>query len=182
MLSIYITDAKINPAPWELFGQLPRSATILIRDYDHPQRPEYAARIVKEASRHGFRVMVAGNLALARRVGAGGLHLPEWQLKHTPTRLFLKKGFQVTAAAHALPAVIRANHYPYMEAVFISPVFETGSHPGARPLGPVRFAALARACRHPVIALGGLKTAKMRRLQGAGIGGIAMVSSWLGQR
>ncbi len=49
--------------------------------------------------------------------------------------------------------------------VFVSPVFATRTHPGARPLGPVRFGLLVRGCRVPVAALGGMTAPRFRRLR-----------------
>ena len=48
------------------------------------------------------------------------------------------------------------------DAVMLSPVFPTRSHPGSEVLGPVRFQMLARLCSAPVIALGGMDVAKAR--------------------
>jgi thiamine-phosphate pyrophosphorylase len=56
--------------------------------------------------------------------------------------------------------------------VFLSPAFATASHPGAPSLGPIRWAALAGRAGIPVLALGGIDGASIRRLgrkaQGAG--------------
>ena len=40
--------------------------------------------------------------------------------------------------------------------VFVAPVFATRTHPGARPLGTVRFGLLVRRAGVPVAALGGM--------------------------
>ena len=52
--------------------------------------------------------------------------------------------------------------------VFVSPVFATRTHPGSRPLGPVRFGLLVRNCGIPVAALGGMDARRFRRLRGFG--------------
>jgi thiamine-phosphate pyrophosphorylase len=50
------------------------------------------------------------------------------------------------------------------DAVVLSPVFATRSHPGATPLGPLRFRLLARRAGLPVIALGGMDARRARRI------------------
>jgi thiamine-phosphate pyrophosphorylase len=50
------------------------------------------------------------------------------------------------------------------DAVFLSPVFPTGSHPGAKTLGVNGFHALARQSQVPVIALGGMTHERAREL------------------
>lgn len=176
---IYITDAEINPAPWERFAGLQRGGIVLVRDYDHPERAEYAARIVAEARRHGLYVYIAGDAALARVIGADGLHLPERMLARFPKRIFARRGFRITAAAHDLHAILRASRHPRADAILLSPIFETETHPGRPALGPVRFSALARKARQPVYALGGLNSANFRRILGSGASGISRKSSWL---
>jgi thiamine-phosphate pyrophosphorylase len=54
-------------------------------------------------------------------------------------------------------------------------VFESASPSAGRPLGPVRFAALARRAGLPVYALGGVRTKNAPRLLGSGAAGLAMV-------
>lgn len=59
--------------------------------------------------------------------------------------------------------------------MLVSPLFATRSHPGAKPLGSARFAALARLSPVPVIALGGVKprhAGLIRRLGAAGFAAI----------
>jgi thiamine-phosphate pyrophosphorylase len=80
-----------------------------------------------------------------------------------------------SAPAHDL-AEIRAAERAGADFVFLSPVFPTRSHPGAEPLGPHRFAALACATRLPVIALGGMDEKRVRGLRGAY--GWAGIDAW----
>jgi len=63
--------------------------------------------------------------------------------------------------------------------VFVSPVFATRSHPGARALGPIRFALMVRGLPIPVIALGGMTAKRARRLQLLGASGWAAIDAWL---
>ena len=53
------------------------------------------------------------------------------------------------------------------DAVLLSPVFATRSHPGGRALGPLRFLMLARQSPLPVIALGGMTRQRAARLSSA---------------
>ena len=53
-----------------------------------------------------------------------------------------------------------------LSTAMLSPVFETRTHPGAVPLGPEKFHALAALAEMPVIALGGM-TASDEIVKGA---------------
>lgn len=83
----------------------------------------------------------------------------------------------MTMAVHDMKGLHAARHFS-ADAVLMSPVFATASHPGARPLGPIRFAALATQARRPVIALGGMDGARFRRLSGSGAVGFAAISAF----
>ena len=87
----------------------------------------------------------------------------------------------VTAAAHDGAAVRRAVRAG-VDAVLLSPVFATASHPGAPTLGAGRFAALARTAAVPVYALGGIDPGSVRRLGGTGAAGIAAIGALLDQK
>ena len=60
---------------------------------------------------------------------------------------------------------------------FVSPVFTTRSHPGARGLGGRRSAALARTLPMVRIALGGMNARRFRTLHG--FDGWAAIDAWL---
>jgi thiamine-phosphate pyrophosphorylase len=84
----------------------------------------------------------------------------------------------LTASVHT-PAEARRARRLHVHAAFVSPVFETASHPGARPLGRFGFARLARRLHCPAIALGGMNAARFRRLMPLGAHGHAAIDSWL---
>jgi len=81
----------------------------------------------------------------------------------------------ITSSAHSLRALMGAHH---LDAVFLSPVFASASHPDAPPLTPVRAAFIAAHAQVPVYALGGI-TARNAGLLAPSFSGIAAISSLL---
>jgi thiamine-phosphate pyrophosphorylase len=81
----------------------------------------------------------------------------------------------ITSSAHSLRALMGAQ---FLDAVFLSPVFATTSHAGARPLAPARAAFIAAASPVPVYALGGV-TARNAALLAPAFSGIAAISALL---
>lgn len=71
------------------------------------------------------------------------------------------KSAPYTASAHDRADLVRARG---AIAVFLSPIFPTGSHPNARPLGLLRWTAMARHPHAPVLALGGVNARTARKL------------------
>ncbi|WP_367112963.1 thiamine phosphate synthase [Sphingomonas sp.] len=64
------------------------------------------------------------------------------------------------------------------DVLFVSPVFPTRSHPGARTLGRVRLGLMIRGLGVPVIALGGMDARRAEGLRALGIYGWAGIDAW----
>jgi len=169
---VLMTDDARLPDPIPAVQALPRGSMVIVRCRDPIRRRALARSIAVLARAHGLVVLVAGDAALARR--AHGIHLPEARLGEAARARACGHTF-ITASVHSLAALRRAK---YADAVFLSPVFPTASHPGRAHLGPLRAAAMARLSPLPVYALGGITAANAGRLTGfcglAAIGALAV--------
>ncbi|BCW87090.1 Thiamine-phosphate synthase [Alphaproteobacteria bacterium SO-S41] len=155
---------------------LPHGAGVIFRHYNAPDRARLARTLRALAARRGLVFLVAGDVKLAAAVKADGFHAPEWLIhRATAVRRLLPHGL-VTAAAHGVPGLVAAER-AQVDAVLVSPVFATASHPGAQTLGVLRFAALAEQAAMPVIALGGMTPDRFARLTGTAVSGYAAISA-----
>lgn len=168
--AIMIVERGRVTDPLPAVRRLPARAGVLLRDYAAGDRPSFARALAALCRRRRLTFLVAGDWRLAARLGAG-LHMPE-----ALARRRRGCGWR-TAAAHGRAGIERAARAG-ADAALLSPVFPTASHPGARTLGPVRFAALVRTARVPVYALGGVDAARARRLAGTGACGIAAIGAF----
>ena len=123
-------------------------------------------------------LLIADDVALAMRCGAGGVHVPQANAARIAGVKQLRPRWLVTTSAHGEAAVTRAGRLG-ADAVLVSPVFETSSHVEAKGLGVVRFAALASRSEVPVLALGGVTSESVTRVHGPRVAGIALISGWL---
>lgn len=122
----------------------------------------------------GIALLVAGDARLAAAAGVG-LHLPGGRR----TRVRARPGALVSGSAHGRVELGRVRAAG-CAICFVSPVFATASHPGARPLGPVRLARLlGRGARPGAIALGGVDGARARALP-RGVAGAAAIDAFVG--
>ena len=80
-----------------------------------------------------------------------------------PETLGERAGLLRFATAHDADQIARSNRIG-ADAVFLSPVFPTRSHPEGEALGAARFHALAVQSTSPVIALGGMTAERAREL------------------
>ena len=176
------TDAARCPDPLALISALPPDAGVIYRHYGHPGRDALAGEVAALCRRRRLPLLVADDLALALRVRAQGLHLPQWRLGQGDALGNLSalrrpyKGFCVTVSAHSLASLARAAQLP-VDAVLLSPAFATASHPERAPIGAARMAAWSRRCGRQVAiyALGGMDAPARRRLQNCLLAGTAAV-------
>lgn len=170
---ILMTDRVRLADPLAAVCSLPRGAAVIVRDYEAHDRAALAASLLRVCRRRGARLLIAGDWRLAAALGADGVHLPEWQVRRgVRPPLGFRRRWLVTAAAHSAAAVRRAAALR-VDAVLVSPVFPTASHPGKPTLGPIRFARLVRLSAAPVYPLGGITAATAKRLAGCGAAGLA---------
>jgi thiamine-phosphate pyrophosphorylase len=171
---ILLTDAVRLADPLPAAAALPRGGGIILRHYGVAGRETLGRELMALCHRRNLSLLIAGDWRLAWRLGAHGIHLPEWQVARPPPWP-RKPGWLITAAAHSRPALLRAARLG-VHAALLSPVFPTASHPGARTLGPTRFAQLVQHTEVPVYGLGGITTANAARLGSSGTVGIAAIS------
>src|SRR5262249_20531067 len=118
-------------------------------------------------------VLIAGDPALAMRLGADGAHLPEARAGEAAYWRARVPRMVITASAHSL----RALNIAHVDAVFLSPVFATASHPERRALNPARANLIVHQARVPVYALGGVDARNAGLLHGfAGIAAIGALT------
>jgi thiamine-phosphate pyrophosphorylase len=140
-------------------------------------RPALARRLRRLTKDRGLRLLVAADARLACAIGADGFHLPEAAAcsGNRTWRRWRRPGWLVTAAAHS-PRAMFASAALAVDAVLLSPVFSTASHPEATPLGALRFARMVRASPLPVYALGGVTAPRMGLIGLSGAVGVAGIS------
>jgi thiamine-phosphate pyrophosphorylase len=155
-----MTDERLVDGLWAALERLPKGSGIVFRHYSLPrgERRKLFQEVRRATIARGLTLLVAG-LPLP---GADGTHG--------------RRGRGLRSASVHNLRELKAAERAGVDFVFLSPVYSTRSHPGARVLGPGRFALIAHQARVPVIALGGMDAAKARGLGGAY--GWAGIDAW----
>lgn len=174
-----MSDGRRLPDPLAIVPALPRGAALCLRHYGHPDRRGLAMELADALRIRGMPLIVAGDVRLAIEAKAWGFHLPGHMLAGHRIDISLARSHRlaVTAAVHEGASAMRARQVA--DAVLISPVFATASHPGAPALGAIGFEMLAGTAQRPAYALGGVSPATVRRLRmtrAAGIAGIGFAA------
>jgi thiamine-phosphate pyrophosphorylase len=173
---LFFTDPVRTPDPERVVARLPRGSAVVFRAFGADDALVRGKRLATMAHRHGVILLVGADGALAARLGADGVHLPERLAGRAGAVRALRKRFLVTAAAHDLPAALRARRAG-VDAIVVSPVFPSRSPSAGRVMGVRAFATLARAVSMPAYALGGVDAHTARRLAGSGAAGLAAIEA-----
>ncbi len=157
-----MTDERIGDGLWAALRRLPRGSGVVFRHYATAARERRALfrRVVRIARARGLVVVQAGE---RDGFGENGVHGGA-----------RGSGLQ-TAAAHdrreAVAAVRRG-----ADVLFVSPVFATRSHPGAKALGERKARRIAQGLPVVAIALGGMDARRFRGM--TGFDGWAAIDAW----
>lgn len=177
---LFLTDNARVDDPLAIARSLPPGAGVILRDYDLVTRGQLADELSVLCRLNHLLLLIAGSEGLAQQVGAHGVHMPEYAISQIAPIRHRHPDWWITAAAHSAPAARRA-HQAGADAVLVSPVFSTLSHPGAPTLGVRRFTAIARASGLPTYALGGVDAQNVHRLRGSKACGIAAIGGLANQ-
>ena len=154
-----MTDERLGDGLWTALRRVPPGAGVVFRHYSLPpaERMKLWLTVRRRARARGLVVLNAGRLL----PGADGAH----------------GGSRPTSA----PAHDRREALAALRAgavlLFVSPVFATRSHPGARGIGPVAAGRIARGLGVPAVALGGMDARRWRQVRGWAAGWAA-IDAW----
>jgi thiamine-phosphate pyrophosphorylase len=149
---------------------------VSLREKDLPRDDQVllARALLAVTRRHEARLLLHGDAALAKLAGVDGVHLPagsdakEARAVLGPRKLIGLSIHTATEAAAIDPAVA--------DYAVAGPAFETPSKPGYGPeIGRKGLREMAAASRIPVLAIGGINTARVGEVIAAGCAGIAVM-------
>lgn len=130
----------------------------------------FSSQIITRAKKYGAKIIINSDFALARELGADGVHLPSamlMDLKVKPSDLMM------AASCHNALELAQAQKLG-LDFVVLSPINSTKSHASAVPLGWQKFATMIEQTTIPIYALGGMTHLDLPQALACGARGIAM--------
>jgi thiamine-phosphate pyrophosphorylase len=166
-----LSDERNDATLEDALCRLPRGSGFIYRHYHLPPQARIARwfELLRFVRAREHLAILADSSLTAREWRADGLY-------GAARALYPTSGLLTVATAHSLAEVGLANR-ARADAVLLSPVFRTRSHPEASTLGALRFRLLAAHAQMPVIALGGMTPHTARRLRWERWGAIDGLSS-----
>ena len=128
------------------------------------------------ARAHGARILINGDVALARDCDADGVHLNSVELMRAKQRP-LPSDKWLGASCHNAAEICKANALGVDFGV-LGPVAATASHDGALPTGWAFFIELCSLAAFPVFGLGGLHLGDLKLARASGAQGVAGISAF----
>lgn len=125
---------------------------------------------------YSARLLLNCTLGTFEKYAVDGLHLSSQQLHDLRERPF-DHSLLLSASCHTEADIQQAIQLQ-SDLLLLSPVRETGSHPGVPGIGWKRFAELVRQVDIPVYALGGMQSSDIDVAVDHGAQGVAAISSF----
>jgi thiamine-phosphate pyrophosphorylase len=149
---------------------------VSLREKDLPEDEQVplARALLAMTRRHDARLVLHGQAAIAKLAGVDGVHLPSGS-DPAAARKLLGPGKLVGLSIHT--ALEAASVDPEAaDYVIAGPAFETPSKPGYGPeIGRKGLREMAGATNIPVLAIGGINTARVGEVIATGCAGIAVM-------
>lgn len=136
------------------------------------------ARAIRElCAGSGTRLIINDRIDIALAVGADGVHIGQEDLPYDEARRLLGAGAIIGVTVHDVEEAVAAERAG-ADYLGVSPVFSTGTKSDAgTPCGVETLAAVRRACRVPVVAIGGIDLSNADECIAAGADMICAISA-----
>lgn len=150
------------------------------KEQDETQIIEMAYEVQQVCRKYGVPFIVNDSIALARKLGADGVHLgqhdvPEGDVRKMTEGLIL--GISANTIESAQRAAARGADY-----LGVGAVFGTTTKQDARQLSPEKLREITASVDIPVVAIGGINRENILELSGCGVKGVAVVSALFAQK
>lgn len=142
---------------------------------DTPKLESLAMQALALTRKAGARLLINGDVELARRVSADGVHLSARQLMQNSTR----PDFALVGASVHGAEELRHAEKLGLDFAVLGSVRATPTHPRTAPLGWDGFSKVAQGAHLPVYAIGGMRPDDLAIAWSRGAHGVAMIrGSW----
>ncbi len=167
-----MSDERLGESFLDAVKRLPTGAGIIFRHYSLPQeaRRKLFRQTQRIARRRGYAVFLSDNERDAISWKADGWHNRNGQRGAA-------RNLACSMPVHNPREILAANR-ARADLVFLSPLYPTKSHAGAKALGGHRFAQLVKLANMPAVALGGMTRGRAAMLDTRTVHGWAAISEF----
>ena len=150
-----------------------KSINIIFRNYHSKNYLEDLIKTRNFCKKKGFNLFLSNNLHLAIKLKLDGVYLPSFNKRLVYKNLSLLKKFRFIGSAHNI-SEIKIKEKQNCEEIFLSPIFKTDKHKNY--LDTIKFNLLALEVKKDVVALGGINSNNLKKINLTKSKGIASIS------
>ena len=149
--------------------KIPKKSAFLLRSYQTKKRKKIAKQLLKFCKMKKIKLLIGSDIKLAEDIKADGIHFPEYMIKKNKINWIdiknvkSKKRWIITTSVHSIQSLKKAEGLD-IDAVLLSPVFPSKSHPNSKSLGLNKFSKIVKKTKLPIYALGGINIKNVKSL------------------
>ena len=144
------------------------------RDMEDADRLHAAGKL-REITENKALFIVNGDVDLAKKVGADGIHFPEKHIFDADTQK-LKEDFILGQSVHSLEMATKAELL-YIDYLIVGTLFPSKSHPHGRVNGTKIIEDISGKLSVPLIGIGGISSQNCRKVIDSGASGVAVIGA-----
>ena len=152
-----------------------KSINVIFRNYNSKNYIEDLIKTRNFCKKKRFNLYLSNNLNLSLKLKLEGVYLPSFNKKLVYSNLNIRKKFKIIGSAHNI-SEIKIKEKQNCEEIFLSPIFKTEKHNNY--LDTIKFNILAAKTNKNIIALGGINSNNLKRVNSTKSIGIASIS-WI---
>lgn len=137
-------------------------------------------RVRELCDQWGALFIVNERIAVAKAVGADGLHIGQGDLSLSEARKSMGSGRLLGVSTHTLEQAKKAEAQG-ADYIGVGPIFSTPTKPEVRPVGVELIQKVRETLTIPLVAIGGIDLTNVKRVLAAGAHSIAVVRAVVAQ-
>jgi thiamine-phosphate pyrophosphorylase len=148
-----------------------KKTIIIFRNYDQKIDKKLILSIKNYCRKKGNKFLISNNIKLAIKLNLDGVYIPSFNKDQKHCSYSFKKNFIILGSVHNVYDM-RTKELQKVNAIFLSSIFKKNKN----YLGIYKFKLLSLLSKKPLIALGGISTSNLKKLNLTNCVGFAGIS------
>ncbi|MDA8851632.1 thiamine phosphate synthase [Candidatus Pelagibacter sp.] len=148
-----------------------KKTTIIFRNYDQKIDKKLILSIKNYCKKKGNKFLISNNIKLAIKLNLDGVYIPSFNKDKKHCSYSFRKNFIILGSVHNIYDM-KTKELQKVDAIFLSSIFKKNKN----YLGIYKFKLLSLLSKKPLIALGGISTSNLRKLNLTDCVGFAGIS------
>ena len=168
--SLYKIFHYIDSYEKNYIDKIDKKIILIYRNYQKTENIKDLLKLRKHCNQKGIKIILSNNIKLAYKLKFDGVYLPAFN-QHPINKIKFRKNFMILGSAHNLKELKKRK--AKCKQIFLSPLFATKNK---KPIGLNRFRNIAKYTRNHIIALGGINSKNMNKLNLTNAKGFASIN------